>query len=61
MNARASNQITNTLPMNMLDGSMLFKFDQMLNFTYIVAANVNESVTRTLMKEQVILLLNVNY
>ena len=47
--------------MNMLDGSMLFKFDQMLNFTYIVAANENESVTRTLMKEQVILLLNVNY
>jgi len=33
--------------MNMLDGSMLFKFDQKLNFTYIVAANDNENVTRT--------------
>ena len=60
MNARASNQITNTLPMNMLDGSMLFKFDQRLNFTYIVAANDNESVTSTQMKELVIILLNVN-
>jgi hypothetical protein len=35
---------------------MLFKFDEKLNFTYIVAANDNESVTSTLMKEQVIML-----
>jgi len=60
MNARASNQITNSLPMNMLDDCMLFKFDEKLNFTHIVAANDNESVASTLMKKQVIILLNVN-
>jgi len=65
MNARASNQITNTLPMNMqvafmAEMLMLFKFDEKLNFTFIVAANDNESVTSTLMKEQVTILLNAN-
>ena len=33
------------LPMNMLDDRMLFKFDEKLNFTYIVAANDNECYT----------------
>ena len=36
---------------------MLFKFDDTLNFTYIVAANDNDSVTSTLMEEQVIICL----
>ena len=31
--------------MNMLDDRMLFKFDEKLNFTYIVAANDNECYT----------------